>query len=807
MEENKKMAWGGGASRGFGLFDKIGKNIVLAIVFVTPLFFIPFGNLTVESSKHVLVAGGVLLAFLAWLIARLENGSISIPKSPLVGGAALLVIGYGLSTLFSPAMAKSFIGLGFETGTALSLFVWIALMYFSSLYFRSEQKVGRWYTFLLGSSLVIFVVQVIHLAAPDLFFPSLLHSPTDNLIGKWNDFGIFFGLTGILSLLSLELPLEFKIPKWLSYSSLTASVIVLIVTNVPFVWPSLALVALAMLVYRVTSGFSLKYNFSKKAIVGPSLVVLVLGMFFMFISGLKVEENQSAITGMFAGMEQSLISWENSYGVAAIEARPNQDATLSVAGTELASHALLGAGPNRFDAVWRQYRPDVVTQSLFWDTDFAVGYGYILTAAVTVGWVGIIAWFLFLAGILYTGFRGFRRISNNSLRYSTFLSAFVSSLYLWLLAIVYVPENTILTLAFVFAGALVGLEIQWGITSMMDVNFFGKSKSRFVGVFLLLVVVIGTMATGYVFAKKATALNLYRGGLAVANSGGDLATASSLIAKAAQRDPEDLYYRSLADLSVTQLVKSLNQSNLSTDQLRAQVKSFYDAAYQYANLAYKADPTNYENLLALGRVYETVVPLKAPGAYEAALKAYQDAVALNENNPAPYLSLARLEFTKGDDKAAREYAKQGLSKKSNYPELIFLSSEIEAKDGNIKGALDSARSAATLSPGDIGVWFQLGVLFYADKQYKESAAALERAITINADYSNARFFLGLAYDKLNLHDQALAQLERVKELNPNNTDVDKPLANLKAGRHADEDSAPAAVAPTTPDTTTTKKSQ
>jgi len=95
------------------------------------------------------------------------------------------------------------------------------------------------------------------------------------------------------------------------------------------------------------------------------------------------------------------------------------------------------------------------------------------------------------------------------------------------------------------------------------------------------------------------------------------------------------------------------------------------------------------------------------------------------------------------------------------------------------------------SPSDVGVAFQLGLLYYNDKQYDKAQAEFERAIGLNENYSNARYFLGLIYDQAGKKDEAISQFEKIAKLNPDNEEVKKILANLKGGKTALEGITPA----------------
>ena len=93
-------------------------------------------------------------------------------------------------------------------------------------------------------------------------------------------------------------------------------------------------------------------------------------------------------------------------------------------------------------------------------------------------------------------------------------------------------------------------------------------------------------------------------------------------------------------------------------------------------------------------------------------------------------------------------------------------------------------------PLDKGLAFQLGLLYYNDNQLEKAKAEFLRAISIDENYSNARYFLGLIYDKEGKKDLAIEQFEKIEKLNPESQEVKKILANLREGKSALEGIGP-----------------
>ena len=102
----------------------------------------------------------------------------------------------------------------------------------------------------------------------------------------------------------------------------------------------------------------------------------------------------------------------------------------------------------------------------------------------------------------------------------------------------------------------------------------------------------------------------------------------------------------------------------------------------------------------------------------------------------------------------------------------------------------------SLNINDVGALFQLGFLYYKNSQFDEAKPVFERAVELSPNYSNARYFLGLIYDKnASTKAQALEQFEKIAELNPDNAELKQIIANLKAKKPALTGITPPAPAP------------
>ena len=114
--------------------------------------------------------------------------------------------------------------------------------------------------------------------------------------------------------------------------------------------------------------------------------------------------------------------------------------------------------------------------------------------------------------------------------------------------------------------------------------------------------------------------------------------------------------------------------------------------------------------------------------------------------------------------------------------------------GKIKEAIAKMEETILIAPSDVNLVFQLGLLYFNGDQFENAKLALERAISLaiesNQEYANARYYLGLTYDKLNQKEKAIEQFEKIQTANPDNEEIKKILFNLKSGKPALEGITP-----------------
>jgi tetratricopeptide (TPR) repeat protein len=752
-----------------GVFDKIARNVLLITVGLLPLFFIPGLGIAVEISKTYLLAIGVALGFVFWIIGRLVDGTLSIPKNIFIASSIVLVLVFFLSALFSPAPSVSFGGQALEVGTFASMLILVGFFILPMVIFRNAKQVTMAYFALFVGFIVSSLFQILYVfIGPKYLSLGTFFSSTSNLIGKWNDYAIFVGLIALLGLLTIELFQLNKIQKIILSGILVVSAFFLALVNFISVWIVLGVFALVVFIYTLSVRRLGEGENALKVFPLPSFLAVVICL--LFILG-------NTLIGGFLS---------SKLGIFQTEVRPSVSSTAQIMKASMWKHPILGEGPNRFSEAWSLYHAQDVNSSLFWDTNFSSGFGLIPSFSVTTGILGVIAWLVFIVLFVWFGVKYALRFNGErSVNYSL-VSTFVLSLYLWIFAIIYNPGIVPFSLAFGFSGMMIGLAISKGYIDELEVSFLKDPRHSFFSILALVVVLIALIGGMYVTVEKLAGTIAYARSSQVPNTPEGMDLADLRLSKAIALDANDTYYRNLALLSMVKLDTLVNKQDVSKETLKTQFQAFFGRATAAAQAAINLDRTNAQNWITIGQVYQAVVPLSIPGAYENAKQAYQEAKKRSPLNPGIELILARLDVDKKDTASARLHIEEALKLKPNYTEAVFLLSQIEVSEGNIAKAITRVENAATLDPNNSNLFFQLGLLKYNNKDWEGAVSAFERSVIINPSSLNTHYFLGLAYDKAGNTALALKQFKALATQVKDNESLNKIIANLEAGRPAIE---------------------
>ncbi|MDD5356976.1 MAG: tetratricopeptide repeat protein [Candidatus Pacebacteria bacterium] len=777
--------------------------LLLGLTFLLPVFFLPASFSTFPFSKHVLLAVCTLLAFIAWAVSSLRQGKISYTKDFSQALLALVLLVTLVSSL--GFVKQSLFGIGPEIDTFGSLAIFFILFFLATNVFSTKKTIFNFYIALFASFLLVALFQVLHLFGGASFLSfSIFGDITSNLVGKWNDLGVFAGAITLLSVFFLELLPSSTFFKRAVVVALALSLVIVFLVNFPMLWAVLGIASALFLfiaayidkqstkgsgtAFPAPSSEDMPASFGKmKKMVRsslPSVLVIVLAILCIFFS--------DSIGSMLS----------NRFRIQNLEVRPSLQATYDLGVSTLKEKPIFGIGPNRFVNQWLMSKPDTVNTSVFWDTDFVYGFGFVLSSLVTIGIIGFLAWIAFLVFFVKRGIKSLRSLPEDPFFRYFILSSFVVSLYFWALNVFYVPSITTFALSFLFSGLFLGSLSSVGLVEKKDLSFSNSGNSTLLVKVLCVLLLVLSVFLGFVYGKKFVAMAMFQRGAYAFNTTGNIDIAEGYIVRAASISPEDIYYRALADIGVARLNRLLAVQNTKDKLSDEEYKKAFDSALQNtlnaADKALQANSGDYKNWILRGNIYSSLIPLKISGAYETARAAYTQAVALNPKSPSIPLLLGRLELANGNYANALDYVGKSLNLKRNFIDGYVFRGQAEVQKGDIASAIPDFENAAVIAQNNSQIFFQLGVLYYNAKKYDNAIGVLERAVIIDPSYANARYFLGLSYDKVGRVDDAITQITEIQKTNPDNQDVVTLLKNLKAEK------SPAPAAKTTPSPTPKK---
>lgn len=743
--------------------DTLTYLLLLVGVFLLPLLFVPHLTTGLEPVKMLFLSGVVSVALIVWLVRQLRARVMTLPKSGILGfGLAFVLVAF-VSAVLSPAVHTSLVGFAYDLGTAASLGLFFLLLFLTAVTFRSPERVLYVYGALIASFVILFIFHIVRLiGGPDTLSFGVFFSNLSTPLGNWNDLGIFAGLMALLSFVALEFAAWGRGQKIVLYSLLGSAIVLLGIVNFYLVWVILGIFAGMMVVYNLTLG---RPGGGGRRVSIPSLIVtLIAGIFIV---------GGSSLGGFLA----------ERTGISQFDVRPSWTATMHIIEETWREDPVLGAGPNRFTNQWLLYKDDAINETQFWNTDFRSGIGFLPSFGVTTGILGLFALVAFLLSIVWSGVRViFLRRATPRVHYFTF-SSFLASVYLWLMAIVYVPNATTIALAFFFTGVFVAFASLRGAIRTLTIVPVGDRRVRFATLLLVIALLIVTTFVGYASFKKTIALAyVYKASEAITVNE-NVNSAEYYLTRAGALNSADVIYRTLVDVEQVKLRELLGEPNQDPEVVRAEFQTIVGDAIAAAQEAIKIDPMNYENWRALFRVYSDVVELNiVDGAYDNAVASLARAQVLNPKSPLLAFHRAQLEAIRGDNAAARTALGEALALKNNYTDAIIFLAQIDINDGNVAGAVEALQAAVFLNPTNPGLFFNLGFLLYSQGDFENAARAFEQAVIIDNLYSNAKYFLALSYYQQGRTDETLQQFRDLAILNPDNDEVKDAISNLESGR-------------------------
>ena len=662
------------------IFEKLSFLSLFLVIVLLPLFFLPFTNIPIETSKGLLLVLGLVASIVFWAIARFSDGKIVFPKSwLLVSGFGIALI-FLLSSLLSGNSQVSLFGTMFDIGSFYFIFSGFVLMLMSSVVFKNPKQAKMLLLGAILSSGFVLIFQIVHLFAPTALSLGILNGKTGNILGSWNALGLFAGFAGLMFLLIIEFFPISKIEKLLLEIFILLSVFLIAAVNFQLIWILLGISSLVIFVYKASitvqrNGESEEVNEKKHFPIISFVVVMISLLFF--------------ISGQYVG---SIIP--NRLKISNTEINPSLGATMSITKGVLVKNPLLGIGPNRFGEAWSMYKPAVINNTQFWDVAFDSGSGLLPTLVATTGGIGILSWLIFLILFLVIGIKSVFSSIKNGVNWEM-MAFFTLSLYLFIASFFYFTGVVVFLLSMAFTGVFIGLTAS-NSGKEISISFLNDHRKSFFSILILIFVMIFSTALSFKYIERITSVSYFRKALSATT----VQNAEDYIGKALSLYSNDLYLRAYSQIYLVKLNSIAQKGSTLSDAEKADLQTSFDQAVNSAQMATSYDPLNYLNFQLLGSTYQTVGSLGVKDAYSKAVLAYKNASNLNPLNPGLRLAMAGASFVDGKVKEAKDYANAALSLKKDYIDALIILSQIAKSENNNSAAMSYAQAALSISPED-----------------------------------------------------------------------------------------------------------
>lgn len=758
-----------------------------AFAFLLPLFFMPFNANVLEMNKQLLLVVFSLFLLIAWLGKMIAEGQISLKKSLLNLGAVLFLISYLVSAIFSKNLYQSLVG---TTGTIaesfISVFALMIVFFVIVNNLKTKKEILNLVFAFIVSGFLVGVFGIIQMAGK-FFLPwDFTKDAAFNTVGSVNALEIFLGS---LLVLGISLFAENEIARWkqIFYGVISAFFVLAIISiNYSNIWWGLLIVTILV----ISLGIINRDRMSQYRLIMP-MVVLAFSVLMLLTSATQT------------------ISFPKWLTVPS-EVAPTMRATMDIDKEVLKSDLFFGSGPSSFSYDYGLHRSPDLNGTDFWNIRFNQGMSKAATLPSTTGLFGTIIWLAVVVGYAIYGF--ILLVRRRGENWALALGIFSSWLFLAILQFLY-PTTLTLEAIFWIMLALSFLTIKtlapkgesekdFEKIEAISVEFNRTSPVASILSFVFVVVLVVAISVLYIGGSYYYADILYQKGLKSVNL--NLVEQGSVqISKAVMLNPyNDLYLRTLSQAALLTVNNEFAKPQ-SADR-DAKIQNLIATAINIAKRSTDLAPLNVDNWIQRGSIYRSVMPYTS-GADQWAFDTYKEAIKLEPENPYYYFELGRsytaaadlFASIAGSDKEVQAKAVDYLNKaeeafnksielKPDYAPALYQQALVYDQKGNVAGAITKMKATQDQYPNDVGLAFQLGLLYYKQNSFDQARAQFERAINLDQNYSNARYFLGLIYDKQGNKSGAIAQFEWIEKLNPDNQEVKTILANLRVGKAAIE---------------------
>lgn len=780
-----------------GLADHLrsaSRGLMYLLVFFLPLTALPFTIDPLEINKQTLLLVLTFSATLLWLASMFAEKKVRLMRGWINLIPLFYVLAFSIPALSSVAPYLSVIGAHrqeyMSVLTAVSVGV---LMYLIAHTFSDRKSHRTMHAVLVCSTALTSLLSLAALLSVSVF-GSLTSVLAYNTVGTLGSFAAFlvvltsFFLASFISHRKSDSMLHDGVFGILERCLITFigsfTFFLLLVIDSGTLWLLFVISILSLFIFV----FFRAQDFPSRArLLIPVMLLMLAIPFWIWLPGLSI----SSIP---------------------LEVSPNAESSLAIAQNTLQEvSSSMGSGPGTYLFDFAQFHDVSLNQTDFWNTRFDRASSHALTLLPTIGAFGVTLLCLF---VFFLFLRAVQQVLKPHSR-EEWLESFVH-LMPWIVTILsafLLPWNMTLTVSFgIFSGLLASQVMRKQTNRSFERSPVAALVCSFVFVLVSFLLLVGVFGTTQRYAAELA----FTRAVQLDRAGSDLQEVVKQLDRATTLNKyHDTYYRNLAEallLRVEEVLSGVSSIDTLTPESAQYVQSLIAASVNAATQATELSFHNVLNWLTRGFVYRELVPLMSE-ASEFALASYARATELEPVNPANWTELGKTYLVAGEavrplttaeDEGVATQAQatraqmfnsaeaafaQAVELKPNYAPAHYQLALTYVAQGRLDEGIVKMESVALYNPLDVGVQFQLGVLYLTRGSEGDSAsaqAAFEKTISLSPEYSNAHWFLASIYESQGDLALAVREVETVLQLNPGNDLVEARLEKLLAGQVSQE---------------------
>lgn len=788
--------------------DRVFEWSLYGLVFLMPLFFLPFTTDVLELNKQLLLFVGTLWLAILYTGKIIAAENIDFKWSSLHIGACAMLIAWLVSSIFSFYPYNSFWGLERQEFISFWTLVTLAIFAFITVNMLTKRIMTNASYALIISSAIAAIYTILQLFGFYIIPFGFTKTSGFNTVGLISLVGVLIAVTLVIATihivrLSLSKEKNKHILSVLLALFVAFSMIFLIILGEKQLWIGTIVgvgFALAMLYIKLPRDNKIMW------LVLPSFVVVF------------------SIAMLFLNLPRPI--------TLPISIQPSFMTSASIALKSVADRPIFGSGPGNFLINYTKYRPQEINNINYlqaWSLQFGQSGSYMLTKVAETGALGIIG-ILVLFGLLAWTLGRLLFKEPISEDYVSLLGLSSALLAFGFFAAVK-PGN--MTIVFVF-WLLISFAALYSASQMSVKMPKLQHTNRFVilsSVILCTIIIVGiagtlvlvgrygadqTFAKGIELDQKLSAQLRTSGDIPIEDIDKLLQTLVSAVNKDRQHHS---YPRVLSQALIYKMNKTISLGDAKANE---QVISQLAAnAIETARRSVAINPHDVRNTQNLASAYQSIAPF-AQGTETFVEDFYKQSIVLDPKNPLIHLEFAKYFIDRaalkkrqselGENEAAKSAARgdyekalsasenhlnEALGLKADYAPAhlrlaliaIERNSKSSAEELLDKSIMENIQLASIQSADE--TLFYLAGLGYSSVGNKEKALnAFRLALGLRPDYQLASWQAALIEAGNGNKDSVIKILESALSFDPDNEILNKRLNEVRSGKLLPETRAP-----------------